>query len=60
MSEGTDNLVLELLRQMRTDISVIQDEMSMMRSEMRVMRQQMAAMVGTQTIHEEELATLKL
>lgn len=60
MSEHTDNLVLELLRQMRGDIAVIKDEMSLMRSEMRVMRQHMAAIVGTQVLHDEEIATLKV
>ena len=60
MSEHTDNLVLELLRQMRADIAAIKDEMSLMRTEMRLMRQHMAAIMGTQVLHDEEIATLKV
>jgi len=60
MSEHTDNLVIELLRQMRADIAAIKDEMSLMRTEMRLMRQHMAAIMGTQILHDEEIATLKV
>ena len=60
MSEHTDNLVLELLRQMRADMAAMKDEMSMMRAEMRVMRQHIAALVGTQTLHDIDMASVKV
>ena len=60
MSEHTDNLVLELLRQMRADVAAIKDDMSMLRSEMRVTRQHIAALVGTQTLQDIEMASVKV
>lgn len=63
MSEHTDNLVLELLRQIRADMAAMKDDMSMMRSEMRVMRvmrQHIAALVGTQTLQDIEMASVKV
>jgi hypothetical protein len=42
MNEKVENLILEHLRIMRTDISSLKEEMVGMRSEMRAMKQYMA------------------
>ena len=60
MNEKVENLILEHLRVMRVDIASMKGEMSGMRAEMLVMRQHMAGLLGSQVLHDGELATIKV
>ena len=60
MNENVEHLVLEHLRAIRTDMGTMKDEMSGMRAEMLIMRQHMAGLVGAQTLHDTEIASIKL
>jgi non-ribosomal peptide synthetase component E (peptide arylation enzyme) len=60
MNEKVENLILEHLRVMRADMSSMKEEMSGMRAEMLVMRQHMAGLLGSQVLHDGELATIKV
>jgi len=60
MNEGVENPVLDHLRAIRADMSAMKDEMSGMRAEMLIVRQHMAGLLGTQTLHDGEIATIKV
>ena len=60
MNEKVENLILEHLRVIRADMSSMKDEMSGMRAEMLVMRQHMVGLLGSQVLHDGELATIKV
>ena len=55
-----DNLVLELLRSMRTDMAAMKDDMGTMRAEMMIIRQDVGGLVGCQTLHDVEMASVKV
>jgi hypothetical protein len=52
--------VLEHLRVIRADMSAMKEEMSGMRAEMLIIRQHMAGLLGTQTLHDGEIANIKV
>ena len=60
MNEKVENLILEHLRALRADMSSIKEEMTGVRSEMGIVRQHMAGILGTQTLHDTEIASLKV
>ncbi|MBO3760590.1 hypothetical protein J5J10_06625 [Ciceribacter sp. L1K23] len=60
MNEKVENLILEHLRVMRTDIASLKEEMVGMRSEMRAMKQHMAGFMTDETRQDGEIAELKL
>lgn len=60
MNEKVENLILEHLRIIRADMASMKEEMSGMRAEMLVTRQHMAGLLGSQVLHDGELATIKV
>jgi hypothetical protein len=60
MSESVDNLLLEHMRAIRSDIGQMKDEMGGMRAEMLIIRQHMAGLLGSQVLHDTEIAGIKL
>ncbi|PYE88207.1 hypothetical protein [Phyllobacterium leguminum] len=60
MNDKVENLILEHLRIVRADMSSMKEEMSGMRSEMLIIRQHMAGLLGGQTLHDAEVAGLKV
>lgn len=60
MNEKVENLILEHLRAMRADMGSLKDEMGGVRAEMLVMRQHMAGLLGSQVLHDGELAGIKI
>jgi hypothetical protein len=60
MSENIENLMLEHLRAIRGDVSAMKDDMAGMRAEMLIMRQHMAGLMGSQLLHDGEIAGIKL
>jgi hypothetical protein len=60
MNEKVENLILEHLRVMRSDIASLKEEMSGMRAEMRSMKQHMAAFMSHEAAQDGDIATVKL
>jgi len=60
MNEKVENLILEHLRVMRSDIASINDELRGMRSEMRAMKQHMAAFMTHEITQDGDIAELKI
>ena len=60
MNENVEHLILEHLRVIRTDMGMMKEEMSGMRAELLVIRQHMAGLVGAQTLHDTEIASIKI
>jgi hypothetical protein len=60
MNEEVENLILEHLRAMRTDISSMMEEMTGIRSEMRAMKQHMAAFMSHEATQDGDIAAVKL
>ena len=60
MNQKVENLILEHLRVIRADISSLKDEMGTMRAEMLIIRQHMAGLLGGQTLHDGEIAGIKV
>ncbi|MDX3924882.1 MAG: hypothetical protein QHC90_03610 [Shinella sp.] len=60
MNEKVENLILEHLRSMRADMVSLKEEMGGVRAEMLVMRQHMAGLLGSQVLHDGELASIKV
>jgi len=58
-SEKVDNLVLEHLRAIRSDMSSMKEDMSGMRTEMLIIRQHIVGLLATQTMHDGEIATIR-
>ncbi|OYW67601.1 MAG: hypothetical protein B7Z40_06565 [Bosea sp. 12-68-7] len=56
MNDKVEHLILEHLRAMRADMSAMKDEMTGMRGEMIVVRQHMAGLLGSQALHDGEIA----
>jgi hypothetical protein len=59
MNEKVENLILEHLRAMRSDISSIKEEMAGMRAEMRATKQHMAAFMSHEAA-QDGVATVRL
>jgi hypothetical protein len=59
MNEQIENLILEHLRAMRSDIASINDEIRGIRSEMRAMKQHMAGFMTHEVTQDGEIAELK-
>ena len=60
MNEKVENLILEHLRIMRADMSSMKEDMGTMRAEMLIIRQHMAGLLGSQTLHDGEIASIKV
>ncbi|WP_275782735.1 hypothetical protein [Pararhizobium gei] len=60
MNENVENLVLEHLRIIRADMSSMKEDMGGMRAEILIIRQHMAGLLGSQTLHDVEIAGLKV
>jgi hypothetical protein len=60
MNEKVENLILEHLRAMRADITLLKDEMIGMRAEMRSMKQHMAAFMSHEAAQDGDIAAVKL
>ncbi|MCL6708386.1 hypothetical protein M8R20_15400 [Pseudomonas sp. R2.Fl] len=60
MNEKVENLILEHLRVMRSDIATLKDEMTGMRAEMRSIKQHMAAFMSHEAAQDGDIATVKL
>ena len=61
MTNGNvDNLILEHLRVIRADMGSMKEELSGMRAEMLIIRQHMAGLLGSQTLHDGEIANIKV
>jgi hypothetical protein len=56
----TDNIVLELLRAIRGDISRIKDDMGALKVEMTAVRQHLAGVITLQEDDHGEIAPLKV
>jgi hypothetical protein len=60
MNEKVENLILEHLRAMRADVTLLKDEMTGMRAEMRSMKQHMAAFMSHEAAQDGDIAAVKL
>lgn len=60
MVENVDNLVLEPMRGMRADMARMSDRMDSIGAEILIIRQHMAGLLGSQTLHDAEIAGLKV
>ena len=60
MNEKVENLILEHLRAMRADISLMKEEVGGIRAEMRAMKQHMAAFMSHEATQDGDIATVKL
>lgn len=60
MNENVENLALEHLRFIRADMASMKYDMSGIRAEMLIMRQHMAGLLGSQTLHDAEIAGVKV
>ncbi|MBN9074003.1 MAG: hypothetical protein J0H34_20875 [Rhizobiales bacterium] len=60
MNEKVENLILEHLRNIRADMSSMKEDMGTMRAEMLIVRQHMAGLLGSQTLHDGEIASIKV
>ncbi|GAA0770740.1 hypothetical protein E1180_11740 [Roseibium denhamense] len=60
MNEKVENLILEHLRAMRSDIVGIKADLSTLKAEMTAMRQQMAGVITLQDHDHSDIAGLKL
>jgi len=60
VNEKVENLILEHLRIMRADMSSMKEDMGTMRAEMLIIRQHMAGLLGSQTLHDGEIASIKV
>ena len=58
MNENVENLVLEHLRFIRADMAAMKDVMGTMRAEMLIIRQHVAGLVGSQALHDVQIAGL--
>ena len=54
-----ESLILEQMRQFRGELSGIKQEMSAMRGQMLIMSQHLAGSIGSQALHEAEIASVK-
>lgn len=59
MNEKVENLILEHLRAMRGDMSRMSERMDVVSAEILIIRQHMAGLLGSQTLHDAEIAGLK-
>jgi hypothetical protein len=60
VNEKVENLILEHLSIMRADMSSMKEDMGTMRAEMLIIRQHMAGLLGSQTLHDGEIASIKV
>lgn len=60
MNDKVENLILEHLRIMRADIGRIEGKVDTLGAEMLILRQHMAGLVGSETLHNAEIAGIKV
>jgi hypothetical protein len=60
MNEKVENLILEHLRAMRSDLSSVKEDVNGIRAEMRAMKQQMAAFMAHEATQDGDIASVKL
>ena len=59
MNEKVENLILEHMRAMRGDMGKMSERLDVISAEILIIRQHMAGLLGSQTLHDHELATVK-
>jgi hypothetical protein len=59
VNEKVENLILEHLRSIRADMSKMSERMDVISAEILIIRQHMAGLLGSQTLHDTEIAGLK-
>ena len=60
MNEKVENLVLEQLRAIRGDITIMKEDMRGMRSEMMALKQHMPVFMSHETTKDGDIASIKL
>jgi hypothetical protein len=60
MNENVETLLLEHMRAIQADIGSMKQDMSGTRAEMLIVRQHTAGLLGTQVLHDTEIAGLKV
>lgn len=60
MNEKVENLLLEHLQSICSDMSVMKDDMRGMRSEMLALKQHMAAFMSHETTQDGDIASIKV
>jgi hypothetical protein len=60
MNEKVENLILEHLRAMRSDLSSVKEDVNGIRAEMRAMKQHMAAFMAHEATQDGDIASVKL
>jgi ribosome biogenesis GTPase A len=56
MNEKVENLILEHLRAMRGDMAKMSERVDVISAEILIIRQHMAGLLGSQTLHDTEIA----
>ncbi|WP_083589852.1 hypothetical protein [Aurantimonas sp. 22II-16-19i] len=59
MIDNVENIVLEHLRAIRSDMARMSERMDIMGAELVVIRQHMAGLVGGQSLHDVEINALR-
>ena len=60
MNEKVENLILEHLRAMRGDMAKMAERVDTISAEILIIRQHMAGLLGSQTLHDHEIAGMKV
>lgn len=60
MNENVENLVLEHLRSIRADMARMAERLDTISAEILIIRQPMAGLLGSQTLHDTEIAGIKV
>lgn len=55
MNEKVENLILEHLRSMRSDMTRMSDRVDTIAAEILIIRQHMAGLLGSQNLHDHEM-----
>ena len=59
MSESVENIMLEHLRAIRFQMGRMEEKVDTVAAEILIVRQHMAGLLGGQTLHDAEIASLK-
>jgi hypothetical protein len=60
VNEKVENLILEHLRAMRGDMAKMSERTDVISAEILIIRQHMAGLLGSQTLHDTEIAGIKV
>ncbi|MCQ0986192.1 hypothetical protein [Jiella marina] len=59
MNENVENLVLEHMRAMRSQMARMEEKLDTLSAEMLIMRQHVGGLVGSQTLNDQRFATME-